>query len=154
MPEGEAMLKPTKVLVPTDFSESSAKALQQGIDIARQYNAELHLFHVIPVDLTYALSDYSIPVHAIEAFEKQQVEGAFQSMKAQLAQCPGSEGLEVRLDIAKGIAYEEILRQEKDLGIDLIVIASLGKSGLAKYFVGSVARNVLKKSRCPVLLTR
>ena len=148
------MLRPAKILVPTDFSEASDKALKQGIDIARQYKAKVHLIHVIPLDLTYALSDYSIPMRAIEAFEKQQVEGAFQAMKAQIARCPGSEDIEVSCDIAKGIAYEEILRQAKDQGFDLIVIASLGKSGLAKYFVGSVARNVLKKARCPVLLTR
>ncbi len=148
------MLRPTKILVPTDFSESSDKALKQGIDIARQYNAELHLFHVIPVDLTYALSDCAISVHAIEAFERQQVEGAFQRLKEQLTKCPGCEDLKISLDVAKGIAYEEILRREKENGIDLIVTASLGKSGLAKYFVGSVARNVLKKARCPVLLTR
>ncbi|MBP1747958.1 MAG: UspA protein [Deltaproteobacteria bacterium] len=148
------MRRPAKILVPTDFSESSDKALKQGIDIARQYNAELHLFHVIPVDLVYALSDCSIPVQAIEAFEKQQVEGAFQNMKKQLAENPGCEDLKISLDIVKGVAYEEILRQAKEAGIDLIVIASLGKSGLAKYFVGSVARNVLKKARCPVLLTK
>jgi universal stress protein A len=148
------MLRPTKVLVPTDFSEASDKALKQGIDIARQYKAKVHLIHVIPPDLTYALSDYAIPMQAIEAFEKQQVEGAFQSMKAEVARCPGSGDIEVSCDIVKGIAYEEILRQAKDQGFDLIVIASLGKSGLAKYFVGSVARNVLKKAMCPVLLTR
>lgn len=148
------MLKPTKILVPTDFSGSSDKALKQGIDIARQYNAELHLFHVMPVDLVYAVSDYAIPAQAIEAFEKQQHEGALMSMKSQLAANTGCEGLTISLDITKGIAYEEILKQEKKLGIDLIVIASLGKSGLAKYFIGSVARNVLKKARCPVLLTK
>ena len=148
------MLRPAKILVPTDFSEASDKALKQGIDIARQYKAELHLLHVIPLDLSYALADYAIPTQAIEAFEKQQLEGASRSMKEQIARSPGSGDIEVNCDIVKGIAYEEILKQAKDRGIDLIVIASLGKSGLAKYFVGSVARNVLKKARCPVLLTR
>ncbi|MCK9226866.1 MAG: universal stress protein [Syntrophorhabdaceae bacterium] len=148
------MLRPTKILVPTDFSESSDKALKQGIDIARQYNAELHLLHVIPAELAYSVSDYAIPLQAIEALEKQQVEGAFQSMKKQVAGNEGCEDVTISLDIARGIAYEEILRQATENGIDLIVIASLGRSGLAKYFVGSVARNVLKKARCPVLLTK
>lgn len=148
------MLRPANILVPTDFSEASDKALRQGIDIARQYHAALHLVHVIPLDLTYALADYSIPVQAIEAFEKQQMEGASQSMKEQVARCPGSGDMEISCDIVQGIAYEEILKHATGQGIDLIVIASLGKSGLAKYFVGSVARNVLKKARCPVLLTR
>ena len=42
----------------------------------------------------------------------------------------------------------------KEKGIDLIVIASLGRSGIAKYLIGSVARNVLKGAKCPVLLTK
>ena len=148
------MLRPAKILVPTDFSDSSDKALRQGIDIARQYDAELWVLHVVPLELTYALSDYSIPMEVLETFEKQQAEGAFQSMKQQLAKVPGREGLTITLDVARGIAYEEILGHAKAHGIDLIVIASLGKSGLAKYFVGSVARNVLKKAGCPVLLTK
>lgn len=148
------MLRPAKILVPTDFSDASDKALKQGIDIARQYSAELWVLHVVPLELTYALSDYSIPMEALESFEKQQVEGAFQGMKQQLARVPGGEELKVTLDVARGIAYEEILRHAKAHSVDLIVIASLGKSGLAKYFVGSVARNVLKKAVCPVLLTK
>ncbi len=148
------MLRPTKILVPTDFSESSDKALRQGIDITRQYGAELHLLHVIPVELSYAFSDYAIPVQAIQAFEEQQAEGAFQSLKKQLTANLKYDDVDASLNIARGIVYEEILNYAKEKGIDLIVIASLGKSRLAKYFVGSVARNVLKKAACPVLLTR
>ena len=87
------MLKPTKILVPTDFSKSSDTALAQGLDIAGQYQAKLFLLH-------------------------------------------------------------EILKEGREQKIDLIVIASLGQSGMAKYFMGSVARNVLKGARCPVLLTK
>jgi nucleotide-binding universal stress UspA family protein len=60
----------------------------------------------------------------------------------------------VETNVRKGIPYDEILKEGKDKGIDLIVIASLGRSGIAKYLIGSVARNVLKGSKCPVLLTK
>ncbi len=119
------MLKPTKILVPTDFSEYSDKALQQGIDIARQYNAEVHLFHVIPMELTHVIVDYAIPVEAIENFEKQQVDTVMENMKAQLAKFPKAGEVQVFMEIGKGVAYEEILKEEKKKGIDLIVIASL-----------------------------
>jgi nucleotide-binding universal stress UspA family protein len=148
------MLKPTKILVPTDFSEYSDKALQQGIDIARQYNAEVHLFHVIPMELTHVIVDYAIPVEAIENFEKQQVDTVMENMKAQLAKFPKAGEVQVFMEIGKGVAYEEILKEEKKKGIDLIVIASLGRTGLAKYFIGSVSRNVLRHAECPVLLTK
>ena len=45
-------------------------------------------------------------------------------------------------------------KKPKRRAIDLIVIASLGQSGIAKFLIGSVARNVLKGSKCPVLLTK
>jgi nucleotide-binding universal stress UspA family protein len=49
---------------------------------------------------------------------------------------------------------EEILKEEQEKGIDLIVIASLGQTGLGKYLIGGIARNVLKGAKCPVLLTK
>lgn len=57
-------------------------------------------------------------------------------------------------NVRKGVPSEEILKEGKEKGIDLIVIASLGRSGIAKYLIGNVARNVLKGSKCPVLLTK
>ncbi len=148
------MLRPTKILVPTDFSEYSDKALQQGIDIARQYNAQVYLFHVIPVELSHVFVDYAIPIEAIESLEKQQADTAMENMKTQLAKFPKAKEVEVFMEIGKGVAYEEILHEEKRKGIDLIVIASLGRTGLAKYLLGSVARNVLRNAACPVLLTK
>ena len=62
--------------------------------------------------------------------------------------------MEVFTNIRKGVPYDEILKEAKDERIDLIVISSLGKTGIAKYLIGSVARNVLKGAKCPVLLTK
>ena len=148
------MLKPTKILVPTDFSEYSDKALQQGIDIARQYNAKVYLFHVIPGEFQNTFVDYAIPIEAIESIEMQQKENATKHMKDQLAKFPKAKDAEVFMEIGRGVPYDEILREEREKGIDLIVIASLGRTGLAKYLIGSVARNVLRNAVCPVLLTK
>jgi len=67
---------------------------------------------------------------------------------------PQAREIEVETDVRKGIPYVEILKEGKVKKIDLIVIASLGRSGIAKYLIGSVARNVLKGSKCHVLLTK
>jgi nucleotide-binding universal stress UspA family protein len=147
------MLRPTKILVPTDFSEYSDKALKQGLDIARQYKAKVYLFHVIPVIQQY-VADYAISGDAILAAEKQAEEASAESMKNQLAKFPHYEEVEVITDVAIGMASEAILKEADGRGIDLIVIASLGRSGIAKYLIGGVARNVLKGAKCPVLLTK
>jgi nucleotide-binding universal stress UspA family protein len=52
------------------------------------------------------------------------------------------------------ISYEEILKEGKEKEIDLIVIASLGRTGIAKYLVGGMARNVLRGSKYTVLFTK
>jgi len=106
------------------------------------------------MELTHVVVDYAIPMEAIENFEKQQVDTAMENMKTQLAKFPKAGEVQVFMEIGKGVAYEEILREEKKKGIDLIVIASLGRTGLAKYFIGSVSRNVLRHAECPVLLTK
>lgn len=134
------MLMPTRILVPTDFSEHSDKALKQALDIARQYQAKVFVTHVIAV--------------IRPEFENVLRWEAQERLRNQLDRFPRAGGLDVATDVRTGIVYEEILKESEEKGIDLIVIASLGQSGIAKYLVGGVARNVLKGSKCPVLLTK
>ena len=75
-------------------------------------------------------------------------------MRKQVAGFPETGDVQVTQKVASGIPYEEILREQEAKGIDLIVIASLGQSGIAKYLIGGVARNVLRGATCPVLLTK
>lgn len=147
------MLRPTKIMVPTDFSQYSDKALKQGLDIAKQYGAKLHLLHVVE-NLHGIVADYPIPEENIVAAEERDVTSAKVMMEKQLDKFPRTKEVDVELHVRKGHPSEEILAEEEEKGIDLIVIASLGRGGLAKYFIGGVARNVLKGAKAPVLLTR
>jgi len=148
------MLRPTKILVPTDFSDSSDKALKQALDIAKQYNAEVYLFHVISGEIRQCMADYCMSDEEFQNIETQMVKTAMDNIKGQMEKFPASKEVKVYTDVARGVPYEAILNEEKSKNIDLIVIASLGRTGLAKYFIGSVARNVLKGAKCPVLLTK
>jgi nucleotide-binding universal stress UspA family protein len=148
------MLKPTKILVPTDFSEYSNKALSQAIDIATQYNAKVFLIHVIEEHAIQTVDEYSIGIEVIQELENKILAAAKDKMQKQLDRFSENKNVEIYSSIRNGISYEEILKEEQDKNIDLIVIASLGKTGIAKYLLGSVARNVLKGAKCPVLLTK
>ena len=134
------MLIPTKILVPTDFSEHSDRAFEQALDIAAQYGAKVYLVHVLNV----IRSDF-------EDLARKEAE---ENLAKQLRRFPRATEIGVSVNIRSGVTYEEILKEGKENGIDLIVIASLGQSGIAKYWIGGVARNVLKGSKCPVLLTK
>ena len=149
------MLKPTKILVPTDFSEYSDKALKQALDIAKQYGAKVFLFHVIHEEVHQCVVDYCITEEQLAAVKEQMMSEARASLEKQLAKFPlQTAEVEVVSDVKLGVPYEAILEEGKEKGIDLIVIASLGRTGIAKYLIGSVARNVLKGAKCPVLLTK
>ncbi len=149
------MLKPTRILVPTDFSEHSDRALAQGLDIAKQYNAKLILLHVLPEDI------YRSGLELIFLEEKvrnevrdRATDSAHENLRTQLGRFPASAEVETSTRVRWGVSYDEILKEGEEQGIDLIVIASLGRSNISKYLMGSVARNVLKGSKCPVLLTK
>ena len=148
------MLRPTKILVPTDFSDYSDKALKQALDIAKQYNAKVFLFHVIPREVNRCVADVCLGDDVVRDLEDQLNTRAQENLQKQLDKFPQSQEVSVTTEIGKGIPYEAILQEAEDNGIDLIVIASLGRSGIARFLIGSVSRNVLKGAKCPVLLTK
>ena len=148
------MLIPTKILVPTDFSEYSDRALGQALDIAKRYNAKVFLLHVVHQDIYSTGLAFTLSEEAVQQIKDGTVPWAQESLQKQLDSFPQASEVDVVTNVRQGVPYEEILKEGKENGVDLIVIASLGRSGIAKYLIGSVARNVLKGSKCPVLLTK
>lgn len=148
------MLKPTRILVPTDFSEYSDRALGQALDIAQEYYAKVYLLHVLYDMQDYTGLSFISTEKMFKEFKDNAMAWARKCLELQLERFPQARDMEVFTNVRQGIPYEEILKEAKDERIDLIVIASLGKTGVSKYFVGSVARNVLKGAKCPVLLTK
>ena len=149
------MLMPTRILVPTDFSEYADKALEQGLDIAKQYHAKVFLLHVISAEFLYQTDTGFITDEGLwQQIRNSQLAEAKEKLQNQINKFPQAKEVEIVSIIREGIPYEKILEEGKEKGIDLIVIASLGRTGIAKYLIGSVARNVLKGSKCPVLLAK
>lgn len=148
------MLVPTRILVPTDFSECSGRALRQALDIATEYQAKVFLLHVVHEVMDFTGLDFIRSENMIQDFKGNELVWARRSLKKQLESFPQANEVEVETVVRRGVPYVEILKVGEEERIDLIVIASLGKSGIARYLIGSVARNVLKGSKCPVLLTK
>jgi universal stress protein A len=149
------MFKPTKILVPTDFSHPADKAFGEALDIAKQYNADIHLLHVIPRELDYMCSvDYCVDASTMQQLREKELPGANQSLQKQMEKFPLSKDVKVITEVRKGHPAEEILKAQEEREVDLIVMAPLGRTGLAKFLVGSVTNNVVKGARCLVLLVR
>ena len=144
------MFSPKSILVPTDFSEYSDKALQNAIDIAKQFTGKIYLLHVVGTVIQYT----SLDPQMVKQLENEIVTAAQKMLTEQLAKFPDSKSIEIIADIRRGTPYEEILRDQKEKKIDLIVIASHGKTGLLSHLIGSVAEKVVRNAKCSVLLVR
>ena len=149
------MLMPTRILVPTDFSEYSDRALEQALDIAKQYHAKVFLLHVIHDETHHSVAfDFGLSEEVWRQINDRHLAETKEKLRNQLDKFAQAKEVEVVANVRQGVSYDEILKEGKEKEIDLIVIASLGRTGIAKYLIGGVARNVLRGSKCPVLLTK
>lgn len=139
------------VLVSTDFSAESLKAVRYAAALLRQFEGTLHLVHVHDVDYSYAVPALvAIPpmvtVGEVEAYcrgELQKVGDAY-----------ASTALRPTLHCATGRAFHEICELAKQLPADLIVISTHGRTGLQHFVLGSTTERVVRYAPCPVLVVR
>ncbi|MCG6537282.1 MAG: universal stress protein [Syntrophales bacterium LBB04] len=147
------MFSPQNILVPTDFSVYSDRALQQSIDIARQFNAKIHLLHVISVVIECGI-EYCLESKTLDLLENHTILAAKDMIQKQLDKFPESKAIEIIINIRQGNIYEEILKAQQEKKVDLTVIASQGQTEFLDHLIGSVAERVLRHSNSNVLLVR
>ncbi|MEA5115209.1 MAG: universal stress protein [Geobacteraceae bacterium] len=148
------MFKPSRILIPTDMSDHADKAIRQGFAIAKQFGSEVYVLHVVQDHVQQCTVDYCIDAKLADELQKQVMEGAREGIKKQVERLVGEEAVKAALDVKDGVPYDMILKEADERSADLIVISSLGTTGMAKYLIGSVARHVLLGAKCSVLLVR
>jgi nucleotide-binding universal stress UspA family protein len=148
------MFKPKKILVPTDFSEYSDRALQKALDIAKEEGSEVLLFHVIHADFQTCVVDYCFTVDEIEAIKSRMFTAVKENMQKELDKYPLSKEVKVSTEVRNGVPYDEILKFQEEKGADLIVISSHGRSAITSFLMGNVTSRVIKRAQCEVLLVK
>lgn len=140
-----------KILIAIDFSENSEHAFEYAMTLAKQFQAELTILHVInePVDLR----GFYVPHISFEQLEKEIEEGA-QKMMEQFCQARMGDFTNYQTAIVTGIPNEEIIRKAADTGASLIVLGTHGRTGLDHIIFGSTAERVVRSAACPVLTIR
>ncbi len=141
-----------KILYPTDFSDPSAYALNYAAEMAKLFDAELELLHVM-LDESQLVSFY-LPQITVQNLAKDMEEGATAKLQEFIANAKVLEGVRYKYTMAKGIADEEIVRVAQESGTDLIVIGTHGRTGFEHVLFGSTAEKVVRKAPCPVLSVR
>lgn len=147
------MFKPKKILVPTDFSESSERAFQDAVDIAEQNDAVIFLLHVNEV-VQQCAGDYCLDAALVQQIEDKTLEASREMLVKMIQKFPEAKGLKIQADVILGNPYEVILNEQKEKKIDLIVIASHKKKGILGHLLGSVAEKIIRSSPCPVIVVK
>ena len=141
-----------RILHPSDFSRASGAAFAKAVDMAKTNRAELLLAHVLAPVVLMAGDGYISPT-VYEEIEASARAGA-QKQLDRLAAKVKKAGVRTRTLLMDGAAHEQITRAARSKRADLVVIGTHGRTGLAKFFLGSVAGRVVSTASCPVLTVR
>lgn len=135
------------ILYPTDFSDCSRHAFRIAGMLAREQGARLIVLHVKPT--LGPLVAYG------EALTELEPEGSRERLLEVLHRFRLSDPkVQVEHRLVEGQGAEEILRQAEEIGADLIVMGTHGRSGLGRLLMGSVAGEVVRNARCPVITVK
>jgi len=149
----ETVIKLDRILVPTDFSEHAGTALEYLKALAERFGSELHLLYVMQ-DVVAAVPAASGLLFASAGdFIVEHRRDAEKAMK-KLVDTHALAGKRLVAEIRGGQPFLEIVRYAPEKDIDLVVIATHGRSALAHMLIGSVAERVVRHSSCPVLTVR
>jgi nucleotide-binding universal stress UspA family protein len=139
-----------RILVPVDFSEHAQRALDEAIELAQKFGAELHLLHCYQIHPAL-VSPYGIAVP--ETFENEIRTAAVQRLSEWRAKA-AARGISVREHLSAHSPSEENAAMAEQLGIDLIVMGTRGLTGFQQVLLGSVAERTIRYAPCPVLTVK
>jgi nucleotide-binding universal stress UspA family protein len=140
-----------RILFPTDFSEPADHAWPFALHFAQEFGAEIHLLHVVapPPRMMEAYAGNFDPAKFAEVLTAEANASLDRFVQeAKVRNIPSQS--EVRV----GVDFHEIVDYARSHQIDLIVMATHGRTGLAHALVGSVAEKVVRKAPCPVLTVK
>lgn len=147
-------MKIQTILCPVDFSEPADQALAAAEDLARQFDARLVVVHVIePMQVIPAPQ-----VGATPAFDVSHYLGAMREhgerMLLERTAALRTRGVDADWRLGEGSVADQVIELAASEEADLIVVATHGRSGFKRFFLGSVADRVVHHATVPVLTIR
>jgi nucleotide-binding universal stress UspA family protein len=134
------------LLIPTDFSPSSARALRLGIELAKRFEAKVTLLHSfqIPV-MAYAAMEFLTGSLAanIETAARAELDAALAEVRKKL---PNADAV-----LREGDAWRQILATVDEIHADLVIMGTHGRHGLSYALLGSVAEKIVRLAHVPVM---
>ncbi len=136
-----------KILVPTDGSEYTKAAVRKAMDLAKLSSGKITALYVMDQTI---FTNVPMDTAVMNVYHTLEKEG---KNALQFVEELGKEtGVSVEIKLAEGIPIKVILELSKEY--DVIVMGTLGRTGMSKLLMGSVAERVVRASRCPVMVVR
>ena len=137
-----------KIVIATDGSKRTQNAVETGLEIARVHQSKVHAVYVVDT-VTFTSVPMDVTWENMYQLLKEEGEEAVGRVKA-----AAPTGVDVETHVLEGNPALEITKFAKDNDCDLIVVGTLGKSGIDRILLGSVAEKVVRIAPCPVLVIR
>lgn len=145
-----------RILVTTDFSQSGDHALGHALRLAADHGAEVLVYHVMETIIApNPLYAHYYPTELLNPEIQARAEkDAQQALVDRLPKEGDLAAVPTTTLVGHGIPADEIIRIAEERAVDLIVIATHGRTGLKHLFMGSTAERVIRHVHCPVLVVR
>ena len=136
-----------KILIATDGSKRTQSAVETGIELARQHKSKIYAVYVVDT-VTFTSIPMDVTWENMYQLLKDEGEDAVKVVK------DFAPDVDVETRVLEGNPAIEITKFASDNGVDLIVVGTLGKSGIDRILLGSTAEKVIRIANCPVLVIK
>lgn len=137
-----------KIMIATDGSKQVEKAIKAGIELAKLTGARLYAIYVI------SPSGYSPRDFGWQESLRELLEAEAKKAVSSVEDMGKISGIEVESVILEGHPADEILKFAEQEGMDFIVMGTLGRTGIERFLLGSIAENVVRHSKIPVMVVK
>ena len=135
----------SRILIATDFSTDSMRALPYALDLTQRYGSKLYIAHVVPADVVVVAGSEQMA----NSLEREQRDA--EAKLGNLVESAISNGIQCEPLLGTGdvgLVLKEFIGNH---GVDLVVVGTVGRTGLNKVLLGSIAEELVRECGCPVL---
>lgn len=142
-----------KILIPVDFAPCSREAFLVGLRLARNFQSQVILLHVIDTKSLDALNALGLALPSEEKAQKKRLHHQARILARGLLALPEAKGIKISRLLSEGKPFMEIARMTRTEQVDLVVMGSYGgqTGDITRIFFGSTAEKVVRTVTCPVL---
>jgi nucleotide-binding universal stress UspA family protein len=148
-----------KIMIATDGSDCSVLAANRGIELARLSGGTVYAVHVVPTAYLFPMDGDYFSSMGVNPYWEPMYETMYGALNKQGQQTVDSvkglgeaKGIKVEPILLEGHPAEELIRYAEEQGMDIVIMGTHGKKGLDRLILGSVAENLVRHSKVPIMV--